>query len=354
MEAIAHAAARAVGGTVVPWLRSKPDHGDADVILPESMRRDDATTAAAVAREAGLAHIVRRDSKENPILFVGLETPRGLFQVDLIHWADETADFCRRFLSWGDAGSMVGIVAREMGLKFGMDVLRVPVRAPAAPLGSVLLTADFDTALDHLGLDPAAHRDGFDDDAATAAWIGRGRYHDPKLYDPMRTSSDARRRGRARRGREDHLAMLRAHPANHEWPEVKGDSDMRRAMTMSSIARFGARDAFDAEIRRIEAMKRDQKLLAFSMDLVASIIGATGRDVKATINIMRELWFSEPYSFSRWKEHADEAEVRDKVTKAHAELRIRRAEEAERAARHAEQLARAERNRATRGQGQDV
>lgn len=353
MSPIADAAARATGGSVVSWQTSKTDHGDADVVVPESRRRDDAVTAAAVGRETGLPHLHFRNAKEDPILFTGVETPGGLFQIDLIHCPDLTADFCRRFLSWGDAGAMVGMIAREMGLKFGMDGLRVPVRVPAAPLGSVLLTADFDTALDVLGLDPAPHAAGFADDAEVAGWIGSGRFYDPKLYEPSRSTSEARRRGKARKGRDDLLDMLRSFPAQHVWPDVKGDSEVQRAFTEAAIERFDAADAIAAETARIAALKRDQPLEAFSMDLVSSVVGGTLRDTKAVIVIMRDVFFPEAYSFSKWKAVADEAEVRRMIAKAVEVLKVRRDDEAFRAARHAVQVARAEEKRAAREKGED-
>lgn len=348
MSAIADAAAGATGGRVVSWLTSKTDHGDADIVVPESQRRPDDVAAAAVGAAVGLDHLHRRDSKENPILFVGVETPKGLFQIDLIHWPDETADFCRRFLSWGDVGSMVGIVAREMGLKFGMEGLRVPVRVPAAPLGSVLLTADFASALDFLGFDPAAHAAGFADDAETAAWVGRSRHYDPKLYEPSRSSSESRRRGKVRRGRDEHLTMLRSYPMRYEWPETKGESDLQRAWTARAVEHFGAGEALAAETARLVSLKRDQSMETFSMDLVASIIQGDLHDTKATVVVLKEAFFPEAYSFSRWKAVADEAEIRAKVLAAHAILLERRAEKARRAARHALQEARAAEKRAAR------
>jgi len=351
MSPIADAAARATGGSVVPWLTSKADHGDADIVVPESCRRPDEVAAAAVGEATGLPHLHYRDNKENPILFAGVETPVGLFQIDLIHWPDQTAEFCRRFLSWGDAGAMVGIIGREMGLKFGMDGLRVPVRVPAAPRGSVLLTADFDEALDLLGLDPAAHAAGFADDAGTAAWIGRGRYYDPKLYDPSRSTSESRRRGKVRKGRDDHLALLRSFPARFDWPKTKGESDLQRSFTQAAIERFGKADEVAAEAERISTLKRDQPREAFSLELVASIVGGSERDVKATIVIMRDEWFKEAYSFSKWKAVADETEVRRLVDAAHEILKTRRTDEAARAARHADQEARARLNRERREAG---
>jgi hypothetical protein len=353
MSPIADAAARATGGSVVPWLTSKADHGDADIVVPESCRRPDAITAAAVGEATGLPHLHYRDNKENPILFAGVETPSGLFQIDLIHWPDQTAEFCRRFLSWGDAGAMVGMIGREMGLKFGMDGLRVPVRVPAAPRGSVLLTADFDEALDLLGLDPAAHAAGFADDAATAAWIGRGRYYDPKLYNPSRSTSESRRRGKVRKGRDDHLELLRSFPARFDWPETKGESDLQRSFAQAAIERFGKADEVAAEAERISTLKRDQPLEAFSMDLVSSVVGGTQRDTKAVIVIMRDVFFPEAYSFSKWKATADETEVRLMIGKAAEILRTRREDEALRTARHAMQVARAEEKRAARQKGGD-
>lgn len=153
MAPISSAICAAVGALPVRWLRNKRDHGDADLVIPQSIvdAMGDERLAAAAAAATGHDHLFKRPDVRDPILFVALKVPEGLFQVDLISSPDELADFAVRYLSWGDVGTMIGRAAREMGLTFGQNGLRVPIRIEGVGKESVLLTTDFAAALDLLG-----------------------------------------------------------------------------------------------------------------------------------------------------------------------------------------------------------
>ena len=101
--------------------------------------------------------------------------------------------------SWKRAGNSLCRAAREMGLTFGQNGLRVRIRIEGVGKESVLLTTDFAEALDLLGWDAAVHDAGFDDDRQSADFLANGRFFDPKIYDPSRASSEARSRSTSAR-----------------------------------------------------------------------------------------------------------------------------------------------------------
>lgn len=322
-----------VGGQAVRWLRDKPDHGDADIVVPTSIvsALGDEALAERVAASVRRPHVMRRPNSYDPILFVGLELPEGLFQVDLIGSPDELVDFALGVLSWGDIGTMAGRVAREMGLTFGQNGLRIPVRVPDAPVASVLLTADFDAALDVMGLDAAAHRAGFDDQGASVDWLAAGRFFDPKIFDPARTTSEARRRGRQRAARPSLVEDIMSRPIRHEWPAERGPNPLQERFAAEAVRRFGREDEVAAQIEDLRAKAAVRRApSAFTMEAIAQATGfTTPHDLRAIGSIIGED-FPGSNAFPNWKAVATPEDVAARAKAAMPILAHRRAERARR------------------------
>lgn len=346
MEPLARAIAAAVGARVVEWPRLKADHGDIDLVIPRSVvsALGDEELARRVGAAAGAEHLFRRPDVRDPILFVGLRLPEGLYQVDLISSDDDLADFCTRYLSWGDCGTMIGRMAREMGLTFGQTGLRVPVRVPGAGRDNVLLTGDPDTAITWLGFDAIAHRAGFDDDRAVADFIGAGRWFDPKVYEPERSSSEARRRGRVRRGRDAFNDYITSLPGRFEWPEVKGPSPLQDEFRDAAVARFGkAEEVAAAEARLVASAVRRPS--AFNPAAIAAAVGHEDFELRFLTAIVQED-FTGDGEFPAWKASCTPEDVEARVKAAWAlypeRLAARIADEERRAAITAEHARRRE------------
>lgn len=318
MEPLARAISAATGSRMVSWVRRKPDHGDIDLVVPQSVVDElgDETLAARVGEAAGVEYVMRRPDVRDPILFIGLKLPEGVFQVDLISAPDHLVDFAVRYLSWGDAGTMIGRMAREMGLAFGQNGLRVPVRVPDGGRENVLASADFDEALEWLGWDPAPHREGFEDERAVADYIGTCAHYDPKVYDPERSSSEARRRGKARKGREAFNAMLVSMPARFEWPEVKGPNPLQDAFLERALDRFGVRDEVAAAIARLEAVAR-RPPQAYTPEAVRAVTGTDDFDIQFLTAIVAEA-FPGSGEFPAWRLSATPEDVAARVGAAWA------------------------------------
>lgn len=337
MRPLAVAIADAVGARMVRWSRLKADHGDIDLVIPQSIvdALGDEELAARVGAAAGVEHVYRRPDVRDPILFVGLRLPEGLFQVDLISAPDHLADFAVRYLSWGDLGTMIGRMAREMGLAFGQNGLRVPLRVPDGGRENVLATADFDEALEWLGWNPAGHDAGFEDEQGVADYIGTCRYFDPKIYDPNRATSETRRRGRARKGRDEFNAMIASLPGRFEWPETKGCSPLQEEFLAAAVARFGVADDIAAAQTRLEAAAT-RAPTAFTPTLIREITGTDDYDIAFLTSIVAED-FTGFKEFPNWKLSASEEDVRRRISAAwsiyDARLVARRAEDAARAER---------------------
>jgi hypothetical protein len=348
MAPIARAIADALGAGMVRWPRDKADHGDIDLVVSAQLvgHIGDAELARRAGEAAGYPYISRRLDVRDPILFVGLQLPEGLVQVDLISSPDELLDFATRYLCWGDAGSMIGRLAREMGLTFGQNGLRCPVRVPGATKESLLLTTSFDEAVRFLGWDPAVHDAGFANDQEIAGFIASGTYFDPKVYEEQRTSSSARRRGKVRKGRSSFIDDVTARMGRFVWPEVKGPNPLQEAFTDKALEHFGKQAEYET-IRQRMAASREIKQLAFTPEAVVAATGAPREDFSAIASVISES-FPEPDEFRVWKETCSPDDLAQRATDALAILKTRRAEAAARQAIHLADVERGRKRREAR------
>lgn len=345
IEPIARAICAGVGARMVLWPTQKADHGDIDLVIAASIvgSLGDEELARRTADAAGYDHVYKRPDVRDPIMFVGLKVPEGLLQVDLVSSPDELLDFAVRYLSWGDTGTMIGRMAREMGMTFGQNGLRFPVRLEGLGKDSILLTSDFDEAVRLLGWDPAVHTAGFADDREIADFIASGRYFDPKVYDASRASSEARRRGRVRRGRDEFLADVTSREGRFEWPEAKGPNPLQERFAQAALDHFGKREEVDAAIERLKASNK-RAPTNFSPEAVMAATGCLRSDVGPLTSVIMED-FPGTNQFPEWKATCTVEDVQERARRAVPILVERRRIQAEKKAKH---LADEERGRARR------
>jgi hypothetical protein len=86
----------------------------------------------------------------------------NVFQVDLIAQDSSGYGFARNYFAFNDLGNLIGRVAHKQGLSHGHEGLRYYVRDGSHLLGDILLTQDYDEALEFLGYDAKRYAQGFD------------------------------------------------------------------------------------------------------------------------------------------------------------------------------------------------
>lgn len=351
IEPIARAICAAVGSRMVLWPTEKVDHGDIDLVIASSIvgSLGDEELARRTAEAAGFDHVFKRPDVRDPIMFVGLKLPEGLLQVDLVSSPDELLDFATRYLSWGDTGTMIGRMAREMGMTFGQNGLRYPVRLEGLGKDSILLTSDFDEAVRLLGWDPAIHDAGFANDVEIADFIASGTYFDPKVYDPARASSEARRRGKVRRGRDAFLADVTSRQGRFEWPDAKGPNPLQEGFAEAALEHFGKRAEVDAAIERMKSAGKRAPTL-FSPEAVMAATGCPRADVGPITAVIMED-FPGRDEFPNWKATCTLEDVHERARRALPILVERRRVYAEKKAKHLADQERGLARRATRDEG---
>ena len=147
--------------TYLSSYRTKPDAGDADILVEADDRFDPHEAAAAL----GAVEVVRNGPVTSVGLVVRPEIPQldgNVFQVDLIRSAPEEFDYSCGYFMWSDLGNLIGRIAHAGFTAHRHDGLYFYFREEDHLFRTILLTQDHEKALAYLGYDPVRFNEGFD------------------------------------------------------------------------------------------------------------------------------------------------------------------------------------------------
>lgn len=123
--------------------------------------------------------------KKDMVMSIGLPSDEEAvyFQLDLITSERPYYKFQSSYLNWNDLGNLVGVVASSNGfLKYGHDGLRYLFRDGDNLFESVVLTNDWDEALEFFGYSQESYYAGFDSLLDIYEYAASSRYFSPSLY----------------------------------------------------------------------------------------------------------------------------------------------------------------------------
>lgn len=123
--------------------------------------------------------------KNDMVMSIGLPSDEEAvyFQLDLIASSRVYYNFQSSYLNWNDLGNLVGVVASSNGfLKYGHDGLRYLFRDGDNLFESVVLTNDWNKALDFFGYSKERYYAGFDNLLEIYEYAASSRYFSPSLY----------------------------------------------------------------------------------------------------------------------------------------------------------------------------
>jgi len=123
--------------------------------------------------------------KKDMVMSIGLPSDEKdvYFQLDLIASERDYYKFHSSYLNWNDLGNLVGVVASSNGfLKYGHDGLRYLFRDGDNLFESVVLTNDWDEALEFFGYSQERYYAGFDNLLEIYEYAASSRYFSPSLY----------------------------------------------------------------------------------------------------------------------------------------------------------------------------
>lgn len=144
--------------------RTKPDSGDADILVEADERYDPFEAAAAL----DAVEVVRNGPVTSIGVIVRPEVPHrdgNVFQVDLIKSSPEEFDYASNYFQWSDLGNFIGRVAHASFCAHKHNGLYFYFRDPESPdhlFREIVLTRDYGQALAYLGYDVARYNAGFD------------------------------------------------------------------------------------------------------------------------------------------------------------------------------------------------
>ena len=134
---------------IPPEMPEKPDFGDSDLLIP-----------ASAATTRGYAEFKSELSKDGYSANGNVHSCAWRnHQVDLIICRDDCLEFTKYYLSYGIVGMVLGMMARQLGLKFTMD--GIYVRGDGT-FQDTLITRDLGKALTLMGIDYEKWKRGFD------------------------------------------------------------------------------------------------------------------------------------------------------------------------------------------------
>ena len=221
----------------LPYVRNKESFGDIDLLCRKSQTHrsiegeNDSELMKALldASDAVIAETVGAEAHHRPHLSDGtlgmlVNSPAGKVQVDLISVEDDLYDFVFQQLSWGDAGSLAGVIARQMGLKVGMNGVFL---THPGKYGELKIKIDITHAelLDILDLDARHHQKGFHNREEIFRWLSNSRYFNPCIWQFDWITSKSRARAVKR---PTYMAFLdwmesSGSPQRYYWGEKRGD-----------------------------------------------------------------------------------------------------------------------------------
>lgn len=287
-----------INAQTIPHVRNKESFGDIDLLCTKSDTHADLPeTSEDVVREldnrdkriaeALNAVAYTRGNIGNPTVSFLLNGKKGLVQVDLTSIKDHLLDFARSHLSWGDAGSLSSVVARQMSLKVGMSGLSLCERNEYGNVFKGSIDYTYSQALELSGYDAKVHAEGFDTNEDIFRWIASGRYFDPKIWSPEWMTNKSRRRALKRPVYHSFLTWMQDEGVkrNYDWGETKGEKSSEWFLTMS--------EKFPEAVEEIEKLKDDlskkEGVKAFyTSQNMKMVTGLDGKELNKVMNDFRK------------------------------------------------------------------
>lgn len=198
---------------IIPSYRNKNEHGDVDVLvtLPPDNKLD---ICKIVSSFNGTLSIPLNYSTNGDVVSYEFPlTDKESFQVDLIFVPQSIFNFAYNYFSWNDLGNFIGRFAHKMGLKFGHDGLKYPLRDSRINFYSeITLTENFSTALSFLGFDPHRFHRGFDSLEDIFEYVATNPRYYSEIFNLETRSHNARVRDKKRKSYQELLKWTQSHP----------------------------------------------------------------------------------------------------------------------------------------------
>ena len=327
---------------VPPYLPTKQSFGDLDILV--------AGPKSSLAIASIISHFRSKESVTHGAV-TSFEVDG--FQVDLISVPEREYEVALGCLSWGDLGAMIGLVAKNLGVKYGSRGLSVAVtmedvnevldgRSEAfdpqslssnhdsTTLSNIQLSLSHDDILSHLGFDPSTHSKGFSTQQDLFTYLTTSFYFLPNLFVPSstQTTSQFRRRIQDRPIWTDlasFIQLTNPAPGPGMTPDLLSDDPeirrkMRREFKKRSVELFGKKEEWDFVIER-ERLRRVVKS-RIGGDLVRNVTGREGKELGLILKKIKDELGADQMEVWKRVEGMTDVEVHDLIIKCADRLAI--------------------------------
>ncbi|KAJ3029454.1 hypothetical protein HK097_005797 [Rhizophlyctis rosea] len=309
---------------IPPYLPTKQSFGDLDILV--------AGPKSPTAHASIISHFQSKESVSNGGV-TSFEVDG--FQVDLISVPEAEYEVALGYLSWGDLGAMIGMVAKKVGLKYGSKGLSLAItshdinespsssfvpqsaetpQSPSQPTPTTLtqihLSLSHNDILTHLGFNPDIHAKGFATQQDLFTYLTSSTYFLPQSFTP--TPSETNAEFRRRLQQRPTWAELATFIENTNPPPGAGvapellsdDPEIRRKwrgeFRKKSVEKFGKKAEWDAVVER-ERLRKVVKSRVGG-DVVRRITGKDGKDLGVIMKrIKQELASLGPNEMEAWR-----------------------------------------------------
>lgn len=295
------------GFDVIKSYYSKEDFGDMDILVLDTPAN----------REMLEGFVVNcQDSSKNSNVWSVLYNN---FQVDFILTDESHYDFSLNYFSWNDLGNLVGRVARKIGLKFGHNGLFYVLRDGTNKVADVLVTNDFEEALEILDYSYERFDSGFKTPEDIYEFVATSGFFDPESFSLETRSHNARVRDRKRKMYRGFLEWMenRTTKPGSQVDHCDKNTGVSRAMIASR--------SFTDRLVKVVSEHRQAKVISNKLDgkLVMRLTGLEGKELGAFMRFMK----SHLQPFTEWLERATGKEVRDIILGTYGFYRMLNEEE---------------------------
>lgn len=252
-----------VRAEVIKSYSSKADFGDMDVLV-DTQRLPGDWQERVLAHFAPNAHV-----SNGPVLSFDFRD----FQVDLIGHSGPVYDFASCYYAFNDLGNLIGRIARRLGFKFGHDGLHYVLRDAeneSRVIKTLLVTQDFDLALDFLGYESWLFHYGFTDLSDLFGYVASGKYFDANVFLLENRGHKARVRDRKRPTYMAFLKWVREQSLPEPVPVYK-NTELGRSFDFFDGFRKRYADAFEQNRLALALKAR------FNGRIVAELTGLSGK-----------------------------------------------------------------------------
>jgi hypothetical protein len=300
----------------VPSYSAKSSFGDLDLLI--STEQLQAAGGGESLRRLAIDKMHCTDlNKNGSVLSVDYrahdaQTEPG-FQVDFIGTPDVEFDYSLSYLSYNDLGNLCGKLFHKAGLQHGHDGLWLPIRDGDYMAARILVTRDFDRALEFIGYDPVRFKQGFDTLEDIFAFAASSKNFNPDMF-LGEHNYKAREREAKRKTYGAFITWLET------GPDVPAFEHARDKLTwLPRIVEWFPH--VEAEYDRALANIAEQKKLAtrFNGSVVSGLTGLQGKQLGAVMTHVKSA-FESTSAFRAYVASVSDEELADRVRTVQASL----------------------------------